>query len=83
MAAQTGLKRTRFAHDCHRLTNRTPLQHLNHLRVQRAQALIRADPRRSLTDVAFDCGLAPSQYFATAFRRTCGVPPREYRQAQN
>lgn len=81
MAEQTGLKRTRFAHYCRKLTNRTPLQYLNDVRIGRARELIAADPARSLTDVAFACGFSSSQYFATTFKRVAGCSPRAYRAA--
>jgi AraC family L-rhamnose operon regulatory protein RhaS len=79
MAAACGLGTTRFAHYCRELTNRTPLQHLNRLRVERAAAMLRAEPRRSVTDVAFACGFSSSQYFATVFRRHLGGSPRAVR----
>jgi len=79
MAQHAGLKRTRFAHYCRRLTNMSPVQYLNQLRLKRAKAAMRADPGRSLTDIAMDCGFTTSQYFATVFRRFEGCSPREWR----
>ncbi|RPJ55506.1 MAG: AraC family transcriptional regulator [Acidobacteria bacterium] len=80
MAEATGLKRTRFTHYCRMITNRTPRQYLNDLRIKKAQALMLKDPSRSVTDVAFDCGFSSSQYFATTFRRMTGKSPRDHRQ---
>lgn len=79
MAEHAGLKRTRFAYYCRKLKNMSPMQYLGQLRVKRAKAMMRADPRRSLTDIGLDCGFTTSQYFATVFRRFEGRSPREWR----
>lgn len=81
MAEHCGLKRTRFAYYCKRLTNRTPVEHLNYLRVAMARRLIRDQPARPLTEIAFACGFSSSQYFATVFRRVEGIAPRRLRDA--
>lgn len=78
MAKHAGLKRTRFAHYCRKLTNLTPLQYLAQRRVARAKDLLR-DESLSVTDIALRCGFATSQYFSTTFRRLEGVAPREWR----
>jgi len=82
MAEHTGLKRTRFAHYCRKLTNRTPMQFLNDLRVAKAKELIKTASRRNLTEIGLECGFATSQYFATVFRRVTGKTPREYRREE-
>jgi AraC-like DNA-binding protein len=83
MAEHTGLRRTRFAHYCRKLTNMSPMQHLNQLRLKRAKTVMRAEPRRSLTDIALDSGFTTSQYFATVFRRLEGCSPREWRKGSD
>jgi AraC-like DNA-binding protein len=80
MARASGLGITRFVHYCRQVTNRTPIQYLNQLRVDRACALLRNEPRRSITDIALDCGFSSSQYFATVFRRIARFTPRDYRR---
>ena len=80
MADHCGLKRSRFSHYCRQLTNRTPIEQLNYLRVEKARQLLRADPGRSLTDIALACGFSSSQYFATVFRRQTGQAPRACRR---
>jgi len=79
MAAVVGIHRTRFVHYCRKLTNTTPAIYLNRLRVNRAQEAMRNDPDRSLTDIAYDCGFATSQYFATVFRNLAGCSPSDFR----
>lgn len=79
MAAQAGLKRTRFAHHCRRLTNLAPMAYLQHLRVEQAKRLLRAK-RQNITAIALDCGFASSAYFSSVFRASTGCSPRGWRQ---
>lgn len=76
MAQECGLSRTQFAGYCRRLTNMTPMQYLQHLRLEEAMRLLRGAEMRSVTDIAFACGFNSSQYFANAFRRRFGHPPK-------
>ena len=78
MAAQAGLKRTRFAHHCRKLTNVAPMAYLQHLRVARAKRLLTAD-RQNITAIALDCGFASSAYFSSVFRACTGCSPRAWR----
>jgi AraC family L-rhamnose operon regulatory protein RhaS len=80
MAQHCGLGRSRFTHYCYELTNMPPLEYLNHCRIDRACQLLEAYPKRSVTDVAFACGFASSQYFATVFRRFTDVSPQTFRR---
>jgi AraC family L-rhamnose operon regulatory protein RhaS len=80
MAEQAGLARTRFAHHCRKLTNLSPLDYLQHLRVEQAKRLL-AETRHSITEIALECGFASSAYFASVFRRQTQSTPREYRDA--
>jgi len=80
MAEHCGLGVTRFVHYCKQIANETPMQHLNRRRAEKAAELLRKQPDRTVTDIAFACGFSSSQYFATAFRKTFGCSPRDYRQ---
>jgi AraC-like DNA-binding protein/uncharacterized cupin superfamily protein len=80
MARECGLSRTRFAHYCRLITNATPAQHLRRLRLNKAARLIRENPARSVTEIAFACGFASSQHFSTAYRSEFGVPPMRGRR---
>lgn len=82
MARQCGLGVTHFVHHCKRVTNMTPLQYLNHCRLEAAGQSLREQPDRSVTDIALDCGFASPQYFATVFGHQFGCSPREYRQQE-
>jgi len=83
MAAQCSLGVTRFIHQCKQVTNMTPLQFLNHYRVEAAARLLTEKPQLSITEVAMKCGFSSSQYFAAVFRRHRGRTPREYRKSGN
>ncbi len=78
MAEQAGLARTRFAHHCRKLTNLTPMAFLQQLRVEKAKRLL-AGGRRTITEVAMDCGFASSAYFSSVFRQHTQCSPREWR----
>ncbi|MCK4565506.1 MAG: AraC family transcriptional regulator [Verrucomicrobia bacterium] len=79
MAECCGLGVTRFVHYCRQITNQTPMQYLNHLRLIAATEMLASAPEKSITDIAFGCGFSSSQYFATAFRKQHGCTPRQYR----
>lgn len=80
MSEACGLGVTRFAHYCKQVTNLSPMQYLNRLRLDQAAARLAADPDASVTDIAFQCGFSSSQYFATLFRRQFNCAPRDYRR---
>jgi len=49
-------------------------------RIERAQALL-ANPRASITEIAFDVGFGGSSAFSAAFRRVTGQSPMAYRRS--
>ncbi|GAA3068436.1 hypothetical protein GCM10010520_15140 [Rhizobium viscosum] len=75
MAEECGLSRTRFSEYCKRLTNMTPRQYLQHLRLEEASRLLKTPGRNSITEIAFSCGFNSSQYFSNAFRKRYGHAP--------
>ena len=79
MAEHCGLKRSRFTSYCRELTNCTPLEHLLNCRVEAATRLLCKQPKKTLLDVAMECGFSSSQHFSTAFHRIKGCAPRELR----
>jgi AraC-like DNA-binding protein len=80
MAWQCGLGTSAFAEHCRQVTNLSPMKYLNRCRVERAKKLLAATPKRSVTDIAFECGFESSQYLATVFRQATGLSPRAFRQ---
>ncbi|MEM9015394.1 MAG: AraC family transcriptional regulator [Verrucomicrobiota bacterium] len=79
LAEGAGLKRSRFGTLCRKLTGESPMTYLNRLRIRRSRRLLR-DSDLSITEIAFDCGFASSQYFAKQFRRLQGHEPTHYRR---
>jgi AraC-like DNA-binding protein len=58
----------------------TPSKFMRRVRLDVSATLLsRADERRSITDIAYDCGFGSSSYFSTQFRNHFGMSPREYR----
>jgi AraC family transcriptional regulator len=49
-------------------------------RIERAKVML-ADPARSVTEVALDCGFSAASNFSTVFRKTCGRTPMSYRRS--
>jgi AraC-like DNA-binding protein/quercetin dioxygenase-like cupin family protein len=78
MAARIGLSPAHLTVVFRQQTGRTPVEHVTALRVERACALL-DDRRRSITAIAMDLGFCSSQWFATVFRRHCGVSPSAWR----
>ena len=77
LVALTGLGRARFFQAFKNTMGRTPFAHLLQLRLIHARALL-VRTRLSMTEVAVEVGLSPTQ-FAVAFRRAHGTTPSAYR----
>ena len=61
-------------------TGLSPHHYLLVHRVNRAKEMMK-DPRRTLTDIALDCGFSSSSQFSVVFKRIVGRPPRKYRRS--
>jgi AraC-like DNA-binding protein len=48
-------------------------------RIERAKALL-ANPRASITEIAFDVGFAAASAFSATFHRITGQTPTDYRR---
>jgi AraC family transcriptional regulator len=79
MAESVGLSTAHFARMFRKSTGETPHQFVLRLRLERAQAMLRAPDARVL-DVAVACGFKTQQHFAQVFRDVCRVSPTEYRK---
>lgn len=78
MAERCGLGVTHFVHHCKQLTNMTPVQYLNHCRIEAAAKMLVEKPAMSITNIALTCGFGSSQYFATVFRNRYGCSPKNF-----
>ncbi len=79
MARECNVCATRFVQYCRQITNQSPIQHLNALRLEKARSLLIEQPGMSVVDVATSCGYATSQYFASCFKRQYDQTPTEIR----
>jgi AraC-like DNA-binding protein len=79
MSTQCGLSRTQFTDYCKQITNMSPMEYLNILRLNTAAKLILTKPYMNITDIAFTCGFNSSQYFSRKFREKFGFSAIEYR----
>jgi AraC-like DNA-binding protein len=80
ISAQAGLSPFHFLRLFARVLGVTPHQYLVRCRL-RAAARLLADPRISVTAIAYDVGFADLSNFVRTFRRAAGVSPREFRRA--
>lgn len=68
----------RIFHDC---LGRSPIDHLLHVRIQRAAELLR-QTHLTITDIAFACGFQDGNYFTRQFRNVMDQTPLQYRKAR-
>ncbi len=80
MAGECGICTTRFVQYCRQITNRSPMQHLRALRLEKAESMLVGHPAMPVIHVALECGFATSQYFASCFGRQFGCTPSAYRR---
>lgn len=79
LARESGYSRTHFLRMFHAATGRTPHEYLMHLRVERAQEMIRKQ-NLALIDVATACGYSSHSHMTRAFRKILGVTPSAYQR---
>ena len=79
MASSAGVGVTRFTYYCKRLTNLTPMRYLTIKRLELSKELLRKNKYLSVTEVAYMCGFATSQYFATVFKKHEKCSPKDFR----
>ncbi len=79
MARYCGLGITQFSKYCYELTNATPINYLNQLRIKKARQLLINEPEKSITELAFECGFSSNQYFTNVFKRNFNLSPSHYR----
>ncbi len=79
MAADCGLKRSRFSALVKSISGDSPIIYLNRVRIMKACDLLEQG-KQSITEIAFECGFESSQYFARCFRSFLDCSPSEYRE---
>lgn len=83
MADQCNLGTTRFVHFCKKITNMTPVEYLNYLRLSKAADMLNENPEESIQEIAYDCGFTSSQYFATLFKKYYGISPSKFKKSHS
>lgn len=61
-----------------RLYGMTPVKYMNNLRLYKACELLK-NTDMPISQLAYQCGFADSNYFARVFKEQRGMTPREYR----
>lgn len=80
MAENCQLGVTRFTHYCKEITNCSPMEYLNRLRLRKASKILIDSPKTQVIDVAFKCGFSSTQYFNYAFKKHFKVSPKKYQK---
>jgi AraC-like DNA-binding protein len=80
LAKKSHLSQRHFTRVFQECIGRSPIDHLMHVRCQKAADLLRGTDR-TITDIAFECGFTDSNYFTRCFRKTMNMTPRQFRQA--
>lgn len=79
MAEHCGMGRSTFSHYCHELTNRSPIDYLNHCRLEHAAERLTGEPGVPITTIALEAGFNSSQYFSRRFKARFGRTPMAWR----
>ena len=79
LAKKSHLSKRHFTRIFQECIGRPPIDHLMHVRCQKAAELLKGT-ERTITDIAFDCGFSDSNYFTRCFRKTMELTPKQYRE---
>lgn len=78
LAHKSHLSQRHFSRVFQECIGRPPIDHLMHVRCQKAAELLKGTDR-TITDIAFDCGFSDSNYFTRCFKKTMEMTPKQYR----
>jgi AraC-like DNA-binding protein len=79
LAAIVQLSTSHFFRAFRETFGRAPLAYIMQQRVLHAQALM-LNSRRSIAEIALDCGMCDQPHFTRVFRRNVGLNPRAWRR---
>jgi len=57
----------------------TPLEFIKQVRIKQASRLLKKS-KKSISDIAFQCGFSDASYFSRVFKEWTGISPSEYRE---
>jgi transcriptional regulator GlxA family with amidase domain len=81
LAAAAGLTPNRFSRAFRRSVGELPRRYLHRRRIEFAQKLI-LSTRKSLAEIALDCGLCDQAHLTRTFHRVVGVSPSVWRRSR-
>ncbi len=81
LARRSGLSASRFGRLVKRIYGLTPSQLITRIRITRGTRLLR-ETKKSVADIALQCGFCDHSAFTRAFRSTTGLSPTEYRNQE-
>ena len=58
-------------------------EYITLIRLQKAEHMLKNEPSRAITEVAYACGFNDSNYFSYKFKKAYGVTPSEVRDGSN
>ena len=61
------------------LVGETPANFLQRIRIEKTAQQLKDFPRKSISDIAFDCGFSSVSLFSRTFRKHFGISAKEYR----
>ena len=82
LSREAGISPFHFAALFRKAIGATPHKHVQYLRMQTAQYMLR-DTDKSILDIALTCGFGSASHFAAAFRQQFSKSPTEYRSAHD
>lgn len=78
MAIYCGIGKSSFSKYCKQLTNMTPIEYLNNIRLDAAADRLQNYSGKNISDISYCCGFSTAQYFATVFKNRFKCTPSEY-----
>ena len=81
MAQYCHLGVTRFTHYCKEITNCSPMEYMNKLRLRKASKILVEESNIPITEVAYMCGFSSNQYFNFSFKKHFNITPGEFRRS--
>ena len=81
LALEAALSPFHFARLFKKTFGEPPHRYVMRRRLERAAAMLKASPERSIVDTAIECGFASQAHFSDAFRRWKGSSPSRWRLA--
>lgn len=82
-AEDMGYGRTNFYKKLKALTGQTPNEYIREHRLQKAYELLSSTNNITVAEVAYQVGMATSQYLSTVFKKRFGISPKQIRTGEN